>query len=129
MTATETATRSETADTATVASTASHRVVKVLFHVVAIAEAITWAGLLWGMYMRYISDSSLDPVPFWGMLHGMVFIAYCVMAVVAAWRFRWRFWELLVAWVMAVPPFTTVVLEIWYSRTGRLSAKSTGSNR
>ncbi|NLS09131.1 DUF3817 domain-containing protein [Nesterenkonia sp. MY13] len=95
---------------------------RIAFHVVAITEAITWTGLLYGMWMRYIVGVSEadDPVPLWGMLHGIAFIVFCGVVVVAGWTFRWRIREYLIALAAAVPPLTTIPLEIWYSRTGKL---------
>lgn len=96
---------------------------RIAFHVVAIIEAITWTGLLWGMWERYIAEAAYDPVPLWGMLHGIAFIVFCGVVVVAAWTFRWKIWEFLVAIVAAVPPLTTIPLEIWYSKTGRVKPR------
>lgn len=99
------------------------RFMRVAFHVVAIIEAITWTGLLYGMHQRYIAEAAYDPVPLWGMLHGIVFIVFCGVVVVSAWTFRWKVWELLVALAAAVPPLTTIPLEIWYSRTGKVKPR------
>ena len=101
------------------------RFMRIAFHVVAIVEAITWTGLLYGMWMRYIVGvgEEADPVPLWGMLHGIAFIVFCGVVVVAAWTFRWKIWEFLVAIVAAVPPLTTIPLEIWYSKTGRVKPR------
>lgn len=95
---------------------------RVAFHTVAIIEAITWAGLLYAMYMRYIAGvpEEDDPVPFWGMVHGIAFMVFCAV-VTAAWlTFRWKVREWLIALFMAVPPLMTIPLEIWYHRTNKL---------
>ncbi|GAA1818479.1 DUF3817 domain-containing protein [Nesterenkonia flava] len=97
--------------------------IRVAFHVVAITEAITWAGLLYGMYQRYIAEAAHDPVPLWGMLHGIAFMVFCAVVVLAAWTYRWKLWEFAVAIGAAVPPLFTIPLEIWYSRTGKLKPR------
>ncbi|WP_223881098.1 DUF3817 domain-containing protein [Nesterenkonia ebinurensis] len=98
---------------------------RIAFHTVAIIEAITWTGLLYAMYMRYIAGvpEAEDPVPFWGMVHGVAFMVFCVVATAAWFTFRWRLWEWAVALAMAVPPLMTIPLEIWYSRTGKLKPR------
>lgn len=95
---------------------------RIAFHTVAIIEAITWAGLLYAMYMRHIAGvpEAEDPVPFWGMVHGMMFVIFCAVVTVAWFTFRWRPREWAVAIGMSVPPLMTIPLEIWYSRTGKL---------
>lgn len=99
---------------------------RIAFHVVAIIEAITWTGLLYGMWMRYVVGvgEEADPVPLWGMLHGVAFMVFCGVVVLAAWTFRWKIWELLVALAAAVPPLGTIPLEIWYSKTGRVKPRA-----
>ncbi|WP_028463866.1 DUF3817 domain-containing protein [Nesterenkonia alba] len=103
--------------------TAWQTLMRVAFHVVAIVEAITWAGLLWAMYARYVLDDD-GPMEFWGITHGIAFIVFCVVATVAWFTFRWKFWVWVVAILMAVPPLMTVPLEIWYHRTGKLKPQT-----
>lgn len=122
-------TQSTAASASAAAPTAYDQILRVVFHIVAITEAITWAGLLWAMYMRYISDSPLDPVPFWGMAHGVAFIVFCAVVTVVAWHFRWRIWEWILALLLAVPPLTTIPLEVWCARTGRLKPGRERSER
>ena len=98
---------------------------RIAFHLVAILEAITWTGLLYAMYMRHIVGvpEAEDPVPFWGMVHGIAFVVFCGVVTIAWFTFRWRLWEWVVALGMAVPPLMTIPLEVWYSRTGRLKPR------
>ena len=49
-----------------------------LFRRVAIAEAITWALLLTGMFLKYVTETTELGVRVFGMVHGVVFIAYCL---------------------------------------------------
>src|SRR5690606_20883934 len=55
-----------------------------LFRTVAIAEAITWALLLTGMFLKDVTETTELGVRVGGMLHGVVFVAYVVVTVVVA---------------------------------------------
>ena len=62
-----------------------------LFRRVAVAEAITWALLLTGMFLKYVTGTTELGVRVFGMLHGVVFVAYGVVTLVVAVDQRWRF--------------------------------------
>lgn len=109
----------------TVASSAgSSRVqrspIGVLFAVVAFFEAFTWAGLLVGMFLKYVTGTTEMGVWLFGRLHGGAFMLYVAMTIVAAISLRWKWWVALLALLAAIPPLVTVPLEIWLHRTGRL---------
>ena len=55
-----------------------------LFRRVAVAEAVTWALLLGGMVLKYVTDTTELGVRVFGMVHGVVFVAYCL--VTCWWR-------------------------------------------
>ncbi len=67
----------------------------VLFRRVAVAEAVTWALLLTGMFLKYVTGTTELGVRVGGMLHGVVFIAYCLTTVVVAVDQRWSFGRLV----------------------------------
>ena len=92
-----------------------------LFAVVAFIEAFTWAGLLVGMFLKYVTGTTEMGVWLFGRLHGGAFMLYLVMTIVAALSLRWKWWVALLALLAAIPPLVTVPLEIWLSRTGRLN--------
>ena len=60
-----------------------------VFSVVALVEAFTWAGLLVGMFLKYVTETTDQGVWLFGRLHGGVFVLYVVVALVAAVRLRW----------------------------------------
>ena len=93
-----------------------------LFRAVAVAEAITWVGLLAGMYVKYLPETSELGVKVFGPIHGAVFVLYVVITLLTARRLRWSPGTTLLALVASIPPFATVVFEIWARRTGRLEA-------
>lgn len=92
------------------------------FAITATIEAITWAGLLVGMYMKYISGTTEMGVWLFGRLHGAAFIAYLLAAVFAARRLQWPRSALVLAILAAIPPLVTLPLELWFRSRGLLSA-------
>lgn len=97
-----------------------------VFATVAFIEALTWAGLLIGMYLKY---QTADPTPvgvkIFGPIQGVAFMVYVVVAVLAAIRLRWPWWAALLALAAAVPPLVTLPLEWWFKRRGLLLAPIT----
>jgi len=90
------------------------------FRVVAFAEALSWLGLLIGMFFKYVVEAGDQGVRIFGPVHGTVFLTYLVVTLVT-WRAqRWPLHVALLALVASVPPFCTVVFEEWARRTGRL---------
>jgi hypothetical protein len=57
-----------------------------LFVIVALVEALTWTGLLVGMYLKYVSGTTDLGVWLFGRLHGLAFLAYVVVTVLAGSR-------------------------------------------
>jgi integral membrane protein len=98
-----------------------------MFSLVARLEALTWAGLLVGMYLKYVSQTTDAGVWWFGRLHGAMFLLYVVMAFIAGTRLRWPGWALLLAILAAVPPLLTLPLEWWFRRRGLLDAARGGS--
>jgi integral membrane protein len=93
------------------------------FRVVAVAEALSWIGLLAGMYVKYVPQTSEVGVQVFGPVHGAVFLAYVAVAVVASRVLRWSPGTTLLALAAAVPPLVTVGFERWATRTGRLASR------
>ena len=90
------------------------------FRIVAVVEAFTWLGLLVGMYVKWVAGASELGVKVFGPIHGGVFIAYVVLALLTARIQRWSLWTTLIALVASIPPFFTVWFELWAKRSGRL---------
>ena len=96
-----------------------------LFATMALIEALTWAGLLLGMFLKYVTETTDIGVWLFGRLHGAAFLFYLVVTMIAGARLRWPGWALLLALLAAVPPLVTVPLELWYRRKGLLSDPAT----
>lgn len=89
------------------------------FHIVATLEAVTWLGLLIGMYFKWIAKSTDLGVRIFGSLHGAVFVTFVVLSIAMYVRLGWRLRTLLLALVSSLPPFATIAFEVWAARTGR----------
>lgn len=95
-----------------------------LFVVVAVIEAVTWTGLLVGMFLKYVTETTEAGVGLFGRLHGAAFVAYVVVTLLAARRLRWSWLVTLVALAASIPPLGTLVFEIWARRAGRLEGRT-----
>src|SRR5213078_4262321 len=91
------------------------------FRLVALAEAVTWVGLLVGMYFKYLGTPRTEiGVKIFGMAHGLVFIAFVVTAVFAGLAFKWAAGTWLLALLASIVPLGSVIFLIWADRTDRL---------
>lgn len=97
-----------------------------LFSIAAFLEALTWAGLLVGMLLKYGTETTGLGVWLFGRLHGAAFLFYVVVSLYAGVRLRWPLWALLVALLAAIPPLLTVPVEMWFRRIGLLSPQPQG---
>jgi integral membrane protein len=96
---------------------------KQVFRAVAVGEAVTWALLLTGMFLKYVTETTELGVRVFGMVHGVVFIAYCLVTVVVAIDQRWSLPRTVAGLVAAVPPFATLLFEAYAERRGLLGAE------
>ena len=90
------------------------------FRVVAVVEALTWAGLLVGMAVKYLGSGNETGVHVMGPLHGAAFVAYCLVTLWTARVFRWSWPLVLTGLAASVPPFGTWLFEQWARRGGHL---------
>ena len=81
------------------------------FRWIAAIEAVTWAGLLVGMFFKYVVVGDDIGVRVFGPLHGAAFIVYVVVALLAWYRLRWGLWTGLIGLAASIPPLGTVVFE------------------
>lgn len=95
------------------------------FRVIAIAEAISWAGLLVGMLFKYVLSDNEIGVQIFGPIHGGIVVAYIVITIVTGLRCGWTKSVIALGLVASIPPFATYAFEVWAGRTGRLRSRST----
>lgn len=108
----------------TYTSRVSPRTYAQVFRIVATAEAVSWAGLLIGMYFKYLTDAGDFGVRIFGPIHGGSFVAYVVMTFLVSRAFAWGRWTTLAGLACSVPPFATVAFEMWARRHGWLSTRA-----
>ena len=96
---------------------------RTLFRRLAAAEMVTWALLLIGMVLKYVTRTTDLGVQVFGLLHGVVFLGYVVVAVVLWVDQRWSVRTAALAVAAAVPPFLTVWAERRLERAGALGER------
>jgi integral membrane protein len=95
------------------------------FRLIALLEAVSWVGLLVGMYFKYLGSPRTEVgVKVFGMAHGLVFIAFVVVGLLAGIAFKWAAGTWLLAALASIVPLCSVIFLIWADRTGRMGATS-----
>lgn len=91
------------------------------FRLIAFAEAVSWIGLLIGMYFKYLGTPRTEVgVKIFGPVHGGVFIAFLVAAVFTGMALTWGVSTWLLALLGSIVPLGSVIFLIWADRTGRM---------
>jgi integral membrane protein len=93
------------------------------FRIVALLEAVSWVGLLTGMYFKYLGTPRTEiGVKIFGMAHGLIFVGFVVVALLAGIAFKWSLgtWALVV--LAGIVPLASVIFIMWADRTGRLGS-------
>lgn len=99
------------------------------FRIIAIAEALSWAGLLVGMYFKYIGSPQTEiGVKIFGPIHGGIFMAFLVGALLVGIARKWN----VVTWALAllgsIVPLGSVIFVIWADRTGRIGGRTAAAD-
>jgi integral membrane protein len=84
---------------------------RTLFSWLARAEAVTWTLLLVGMALKYVTRTTELGVRVFGLAHGVVFLAFVLVAVLLWVDQRWSFRRLLAVLAAAVLPYATLWVE------------------
>ncbi|GGN41989.1 integral membrane protein [Actinoplanes campanulatus] len=95
-----------------------------IFRITAIAEAFSWTGLLVGMYLKHVTETTEAGVWLFGRLHGALFVAYLVATLWVARAERWSPWRTLFGLAASIPPLTTLIFERWVARRRESPADS-----
>ncbi|HEY0889745.1 MAG TPA: DUF3817 domain-containing protein [Nocardioides sp.] len=85
-----------------------------LFRLVAVAEGCSWVGLLVGMYLKRVTETTELGVQVFGPIHGALFVAYGIVTLVVSGDQKWGPRRTALALVSAVPPLMTVWFD-WYA--------------
>lgn len=92
-----------------------------LLRTVSIGEAITWALLLTGMWLKYGVQSTDLLVTIAGSLHGAMFISYLACGLLIGVNQRWPWHMFVLGFLSAIPPFATLLFDWWAERRGMLA--------
>ncbi|WP_209370323.1 DUF3817 domain-containing protein [Brevibacterium renqingii] len=93
---------------------------KRFFNFFAVAEAITWALLIFGMILKYGTKTTEVGVRIGGSIHGFVFLCFVLAVILVGVSQRWRMRRILIGLVCAIVPFATVPFELASARAGAL---------
>lgn len=85
---------------------------RALFRRAAFAEAVTWTLLIVGMVLKYVTRTTDLGVSVFGLLHGVVFLAYVLVSLGLWVNNRWPAKVGLMALASGVPPYGT----LWFER-------------
>lgn len=104
-------------------ATLQHRILSVavssslerMFRFTAVAEATTFLALLAATYVKYVHDEPVG-VQILGPLHGLLFLAYVLLALNLAPRAGWSGRTTIVVLFGAVVPFGGYVVDRWLAR-------------
>lgn len=93
------------------------------FRTIANLEAFSWAGLLSGMLLKYVITSQVvlgtELVTWFGRVHGGLVVIYVALAMAVAAQRRWKPATTALAFFATIPPFATVIFDVWAHRTGK----------
>lgn len=91
------------------------------FRVVAAAEAVSWVGLLVGMYFKYVGTPRTEiGVKVFGPIHGGIFVAFVLLAVLVGLAHKWSLSTWVLALLASIVPLASVIFVMWADRTGLL---------
>lgn len=91
------------------------------FRLVALLEAVSWVGLLVGMFFKYVGSPRTEiGVKIFGPVHGGIFVAFLVAALFAGIAYKWGVGTWLLALLGSIVPLGSVIFLIWADRTARL---------
>ncbi|MFN3001629.1 DUF3817 domain-containing protein [Mycolicibacterium wolinskyi] len=95
------------------------------FRLIGLAEAVSWAGLLVGMYFKYLGTPRTEiGVKVFGPIHGGVFIAFVVAALLVGIAHKWGIGTWILALLASIVPLGSVIFIIWADRTARMGSSS-----
>jgi integral membrane protein len=94
------------------------------FRLLALAEAVSWIGLLIGMFFKYVVVQNEIGVQIFGPIHGAIFVGYVIVTLAVRTTQRWGTRTTFLALLASIPPFGTVVFERWASKHGKLDLQA-----
>lgn len=86
-----------------------------LFKLAAWGEAIGWTLLISGIICGKIIHNNI-PVLITGQFHGILFLIYITASITLAPSLGWTLKRTLTAGLCSVPPYGSLVFELWQSK-------------
>lgn len=77
--------------------------------------------LLTGMFLKYVTETTELGVRIGGMIHGVVFIAYCLVTVLVGIDAKWSIKRIALGLASAIPPFFTIWFDLAMDKRGALA--------
>jgi integral membrane protein len=93
---------------------------KNLYTTMAWAEMATWTALIAAMVARYGFGYQGELFFVAGLSHGIIFLAYCIVAIVIGVNLRWGFGTITFAVLFAIPPWLTIPFDRWLHTKNKL---------
>lgn len=94
-----------------------------LFRLAAFGEAFGWTLLISSLvFKHYITPGNNIPIDIAGQIHGTIFLIYIAAVVVLHPSLRWSPKQTLIAGLVSVPPYGTLVFEQWAAWQRRTEA-------
>ena len=85
-----------------------------LFRIAAFAEAFGWTLLISGIAIeRYLVPGNTIPVMIAGQFHGVLFLSYALASVGLYPTLRWSRPKAFFALLASIPPYGSLLFEIW----------------
>ena len=95
-----------------------------LFKLAAYGEALGWTILITGMALGHFLHSGL-PVLIAGQFHGVLFLIYFAAAALLSPSLSWPPKRILTAIISGVPPYGSLIFELWQAHNLKLSRLNT----
>ncbi|MCX8523624.1 DUF3817 domain-containing protein [Chryseobacterium formosus] len=82
-----------------------------IYRRIAIIEGISYLILLFiAMPIKYILNIS-EPVKYFGWIHGVLFLVYMVILIIASIKYRWSLKRIAIYLIGSVLPFVPFILD------------------
>lgn len=85
------------------------------FRWIAILEGISYIAFFITMPLKYMYETPM-PNKFVGMAHGILFLAYVVIALMVVLEQKWSFKRYVIFFIASLIPFATFYIERKYLR-------------
>ena len=86
------------------------------FRILALIEGISYLTFAVTMPSKYVYEIT-EPNYFVGMLHGLVFLLYCLWLLVLTLKKKWSWFEGILFFIASLIPFGTFYIDKRYLKT------------